>query len=351
MSSKPMAGKAALVCGAGGFIGHHLVKRLKREGFWVRGADLKFPRFSETEADDFMVGDLRDPYFVRHVIDRRFDEIYQLAADMGGAGYIFTGEHDADVMHNSASINLNIVHASRARNNKRIFYSSSACMYPEYNQLDPDNPTCAESSAYPAAPDSEYGWEKLFSERLYLAYGRNHGMDVRIARYHNIFGPEGSWNDGREKAPAAVCRKVAIASNGGEVEIWGDGKQTRSFLYVDECLEGTLRLMRSEFTGPVNIGSDEMVTIDQLVDIVAGIAGKSLKKRHIDGPTGVRGRNSDNRLIREKLKWAPSTALVDGLRPTYAWISGQVLRTARSGSEAVRASPAASQPTSIRAVS
>jgi nucleoside-diphosphate-sugar epimerase len=345
-----MAGKAALVCGAGGFIGHHLVKRLKREGYWVRSADLKFPRFSETEADDFMIGDLRDPYFVRHVIDRRFDEIYQLAADMGGAGYIFTGEHDADVMHNSASINLNIVHAAHARNNKRIFYSSSACMYPEYNQLDPDNPNCAESSAYPAAPDSEYGWEKLFCERLYLAYGRNHGMDVRIARYHNIFGPEGSWSDGREKAPAAVCRKVAMASNGAEIEIWGDGKQTRSFLYIDECLEGTLRLMRSEFTGPVNVGSDEMVTIDQLVDIVAGIAGKSLKKRHIDGPTGVRGRNSDNRLIREKLKWAPSTGLVDGLRPTYAWISGQVLRTARSGSEAVP-SPAESKPTSIRAVS
>jgi GDP-D-mannose 3', 5'-epimerase len=351
MSSKPMIGKAALVCGAGGFIGHHLVKRLKREGFWVRGADLKFPRFSETEADDFIVGDLRDPYFVRHAIDRRFDEIYQLAADMGGAGYIFTGEHDADVMHNSASINLNIVHAAHGRNNKRIFYSSSACMYPEYNQLDPDNPNCAESSAYPAAPDSEYGWEKLFSERLYLAYGRNHGMEVRIARYHNIFGPEGSWNDGREKAPAAVCRKVAMAPSGGEIEIWGDGKQTRSFLYIDECLEGTLRLMRSDFTGPVNIGSDEMVTIDRLVDLVAGIAGKSLKKRHIDGPTGVRGRNSDNRLIREKLNWSPSTVLGDGLRPTYAWISSQVMRNARSDGEALRVSPAASKPTSIRAVS
>jgi nucleoside-diphosphate-sugar epimerase len=351
MSSKAMTGKAALVCGAGGFIGHHLVKRLKREGFWVRGADLKFPRFSETEADDFMVGDLRDPYFVRHVVDRRFDEIYQLAADMGGAGYIFTGEHDADVMHNSASINLNIVHAAHTRNNKRIFYSSSACMYPEHNQLDPDNPNCAESSAYPAAPDSEYGWEKLFSERLYLAYGRNHGMEVRIARYHNIFGPEGSWNDGREKAPAAVCRKVAMAPSGGEIEIWGDGKQTRSFLYIDECLEGSLRLMRSDFTGPVNIGSDEMVTIDRLVDIVAGIAGKSLKKRHIDGPTGVRGRNSDNRLIRERLNWSPSTVLGDGLRPTYAWISSQVMRNAPSDGEALRVSPAASKPTSIRAVS
>jgi nucleoside-diphosphate-sugar epimerase len=283
------------------------------------------------------------------VVDRRFDEIYQLAADMGGAGYIFTGEHDADLMHNSASINLNILHAAYTRSNKRIFYSSSACMYPEYNQLDPDNPNCAESAAYPAAPDSEYGWEKLFSERLYLAYGRNHGMDVRIARYHNIFGPEGSWNDGREKAPAAVCRKVAMATNGGEVEIWGDGKQTRSFLYIDECLEGTLRLMRSDFTGPVNIGSDEMVTIDGLVDMVAGIAGKSLKTRHIDGPTGVRGRNSDNRLIREKLNWSPSTVLIDGLRPTYAWISGQMMRNARSDGEAL---PAASKKSaSIRAVS
>jgi GDP-D-mannose 3', 5'-epimerase len=351
MSWKQTGGKVALVCGAGGFIGHHLVRRLKREGCWVRGADLKFPRFSETEADDFLIGDLRDPYFVARVIDRRFDEVYQLAADMGGAGYIFTGEHDADVMHNSASINLNVVHAAYTRNNKRIFYSSSACMYPEYNQLDPDNPNCAESAAYPAAPDSEYGWEKLFSERLYLAYGRNHGMEVRIARYHNIFGPEGSWNDGKEKAPAAVCRKVAMASNEGEVEIWGDGKQTRSFLYIDECLEGTLRLMRSDFTGPVNIGSDEMVTIDQLVDIVGGIAGKSIKKRHIDGPTGVRGRNSDNRLIREKLSWSPSTVLVDGLRPTYAWISSQVMRNARSDGEALRVATAASKPTSIRAVS
>jgi GDP-D-mannose 3',5'-epimerase len=323
-------GKVALVCGAGGFIGHHLVKRLKREGFWVRGTDLKFPRFSETEADDFVVGDLRDQGFVREVIDRRFDEIYQLAADMGGAGYIFTGENDADVMHNSATINLNVLDAALKRNNKRIFYSSSACMYPEYNQLDPDNPNCAEGSAYPAAPDSEYGWEKLFSERLYLAYARNHGMEVRIARYHNIFGPEGSWNDGKEKAPAAVCRKVAVAIDGGEVEIWGDGKQTRTFLYIEECLEGTLRLMRSNFTGPVNIGSDEMVTINQLVDIVAGIAGKSVRKRHIDGPTGVRGRKSDNRLVREKLGWAPSALLADGLRPTYEWIRAQALRNERA---------------------
>src|SRR6476659_7383946 len=333
--------RTALVCGAGGFIGGHLVRRLKGEGFWVRGVDLKFHEYAETEADDFVIGDLRDQSFCRSVVDRGFDEVYQLAADMGGAGYIFTGEHDADVMHNSASINLNIVHAAYARNNKRIFYSSSACMYPEHNQLDPDNPNCEESSSYPAAPDSEYGWEKLFSERLYLAYGRNHGMEVRIARYHNIFGPEGSWNDGKEKAPAAVCRKVAMATNGGEIEIWGDGKQTRSFLYIDECLEGTIRLMRSEFSGPVNIGSDEMVTIDQLVDMVAKIAGKDIQKHHVDGPTGVRGRNSDNRLIREKLDWSPSTILVDGLRPTYAWISGQVMRNARSGGEVQRVSAAA----------
>jgi GDP-D-mannose 3', 5'-epimerase len=326
MSNKPNSGKLALVCGAGGFIGHHLVRRLKREGFWVRGTDLKFPRFSETEADDFVIGDLRDQYFVKGMVDRRFDEIYQLAADMGGAGYIFTGGHDADVMHNSATINLNMINAAHARNNKRIFYSSSACIYPEYNQLDPENPNCAESTAYPAAPDSEYGWEKLFSERLYLAYARNYGIEVRIARYHNIFGPEGSWNDGKEKAPAAICRKVAMATNGGEVEIWGDGKQTRSFLYVEECIEGTVRLMRSNFSGPVNLGSDEMVTINQLVEMVATIAGKSVRKRHIKGPTGVRGRNSDNRLIRAKLNWSPSTELVNGLRPTYEWIRAQVMR-------------------------
>ena len=344
MSQSQGSGKLALVCGAGGFIGHHLVKRLKREGFWVRGTDLKFPRFSETEADDFVIGDLRDQNFVKHVVDRRFDEIYQLAADMGGAGYIFTGEHDADVMHNSATINLNILDAARMRNNKRIFYSSSACMYPEYNQLNPDNPNCAEASAYPAAPDSEYGWEKLFSERLYLAYAKNYGMEVRIARYHNIFGPEGSWNDGKEKAPAAICRKVASAPDGGEVEIWGDGKQTRSFLYIDECLEGTLRLMRSNFAGPVNIGSDEMVTINRLVDIVAGVAGKSVRKRHIDGPTGVRGRKSDNHLIRERLNWSPSTALVDGLRPTYEWIRAQAMRNLQSNGQTLHVSSVMSKP-------
>jgi nucleoside-diphosphate-sugar epimerase len=349
MSSKSVAGRVALVCGAGGFIGHHLVRRLKREGFWVRAADLKFPRFSETEADDFVIGDLRDRYFVRQLVDRRFDEIYQLAADMGGAGYIFTGEHDADVMHNSATVNLNVLQAAHDRNSRRIFYSSSACIYPEHNQLDPDNPNCAESSAYPAAPDSEYGWEKLFSERLYLAYSRNHGMQVRIARYHNIFGPEGSWNDGKEKAPAAVCRKVAMASNDGEVEIWGDGKQTRSFLYVDECLEGTTRLMRSDFMGPVNIGSDEMVTINQLVDSVAGIARKTLRKRHIDGPTGVRGRNSDNRLIREKLNWSPSTLLLDGLQATYGWINNQVMRNARPNGDTLQNAAVTPKPRPVSA--
>jgi len=327
------SGKRALVCGAGGFIGHHLVRRLKQEGLWVRGVDLRYPRFSDTAADDFIIGDLRDQSVAGYVLDEYFDEIYQLAADMGGAGYIFTGYHDADVMHNSSSINLNVLHNACKHKNKRIFYSSSACIYPEFNQRDPNNPTCDEASAYPAAPDSEYGWEKLFSERLYLAYARNCEMDVRIARYHNIFGPEGSWNDGKEKAPAAICRKVAMAPDGGEVEIWGDGEQTRSFLYVEECIEGTLRLMRSSFTGPVNIGSDEMVTINQLVDMAAGIGGKSVRKRHVEGPTGVRGRNSDNRLVCAKLGWSPSTALVKGLRPTYEWIRAQVMRNVSANRE------------------
>jgi nucleoside-diphosphate-sugar epimerase len=320
--------QTALVLGAGGFIGGHLVKRLKREGFWVRGVDLKFHEHAETEADDFVIGDLRDQTFTRSVIDRPFDEVYQLAADMGGAGYIFTGEHDADIMHNSATINLNVLDALHKRNIRRVFYSSSACMYPAYNQEDPDNPNCSESSAYPAAPDSEYGWEKLFSERLYLTYGRNYGMQTRVARYHNIFGPEGTWTGGKEKAPAAICRKVASAHNGDTIEIWGDGKQTRSFLYVDECVEGTIRLMRSNFSGPVNIGSEEMVTIDGLVDLVSDIAGKRIEKQHISGPVGVRGRNSDNRLIHEKLGWAPSKLLRDGLEPTYAWIEQQLRRNA-----------------------
>ena len=316
--------RSALVCGAGGFIGGHLVKRLKSEGFWVRGVDLKFNEYAETEADDFAIGDLREQSFCRSIVDRCFDEVYQLAADMGGAGYIFTGEHDADVMHNSATINLNVLDACYKRRIRRIFYSSSACMYPAYNQEDPSNPLCSEGSAYPAAPDSEYGWEKLFSERLYLAYRRNYGMQTFVARYHNIFGPYGTWNGGREKAPAAICRKVAGAKSGSEIEVWGDGNQTRSFLYVDECLEGTSRLIRSGFAGPVNIGSEEMVTINQLVDLVSDIAGKRIIKRHVAGPQGVRGRNSDNRLIEEKLQWAPSMPLRAGLEITYAWIEAQV---------------------------
>ena len=323
-----MSTKTALVCGAGGFIGSHLVRRLKQDGFWVRGVDLKFPEFSETAADDFVIGDLRDFDFCRAVIDRRFDEVYQLAADMGGAGYIFIGENDADIMHNSATINLNLLEAARRRATRRIFYSSSACMYPAHNQEDPDNPNCAEESAYPAAPDSEYGWEKLFSERLFLAYQRNHGIAVRVARYHNIFGPEGTWTGGKEKAPAALCRKIAAAPAGGAIEIWGDGQQTRSFLYIDECVEGTLRLMRSDFSGPVNIGSQEMVSINGLAEMIMGIAEKPLGINNIPGPTGVRGRNSDNRLIREKLGWAPQRSLAEGLAPTYRWIERQLLRNA-----------------------
>ncbi len=316
--------KKALVCGAGGFIGSHMVKRLKEEGFWVRGVDLKYPEFGDTHADDFVIGDLREQQVCRAIVDRRFDEVYQFAADMGGAGFVFTGEHDADIMHNSGLINLNILDCCHKRNIKRVFYSSSACIYPEYNQLDPDNPNCAEDSAYPASPDSDYGWEKLFSERLYLAYHRNHGMEVRIARYHNIFGPEGSWCDGREKAPAAMCRKVAETADNGEIEMWGDGKQTRSFLYIDECIEGTLRLTRSDWTGPVNIGSDEMVTINQLAETAMEIAGKKLTIKHIPGPLGVRGRNSDNSLIEKQLGWRPSYSLKKGMDITYRWVEEQV---------------------------
>lgn len=322
--------QTALVCGAGGFIGSHLVKRLKKEGYWVRGVDLKFPEFSPSAADEFVIGDLRDQGVCRDITDRSFDELYQLAADMGGAGYIFTGDHDADVMHNSATINLNLVERCRLKGIKKVFYSSSACMYPAYNQENPDNPKCSEDSAYPAAPDSEYGWEKLFSERLYLAYQRNYGLEVRIARFHNIFGPEGTWRGGKEKAPAAICRKVAEAPLNGDIQIWGDGKQTRSFLYIDECIEAVRKLVASDFMGPVNIGSEEMVTINKLVEIVTGIAGKQLTVKHVTGPTGVRGRNSDNGLIRKKLGWAPSAALHDGLTLTYTWIHGQVQKE-RSG--------------------
>jgi GDP-D-mannose 3',5'-epimerase len=316
--------RTALVCGAGGFIGSHLVERLKNEGFWVRGVDVKAPEFERSAADEFVIADLREQSDCRALFDRRYDEIYQLAADMGGAGYIFTGENDAQVMHNSASINLNVLEAARLRNCTKIFYSSSACIYPEHNQEDPRAPITNEASAYPANPDSDYGWEKLFSERLYQAYARNHGMQVRIARYHNIFGPLGTWSGGREKAPAAVCRKVAEASDGGEIEIWGDGKQTRSFLYIDECLEGTLRLTRSEQCGPFNIGSEEMVTINDLAMMAMEIAGKKLRLKHIPGPTGVRGRNSDNELIGRSLGWTPSRPLREGIEKTYAWIEAQV---------------------------
>ena len=320
--------KRALVCGAGGFIGGHLVARLKSEGYWVRGVDIKEHEYRETGADEFLVLDLRSERNVRTAFDGGFDEVYQLDSDMGGAGYIFTGEHDADVMHNSAMINLNVAKiASECEDMPVVFYSSSACMYPEHNQMDPDNPNCAEDSAYPADPDSEYGWEKLFSERLYLSYHRNYGLPVRIARFHNIFGPYGSWNNGKEKAPAAICRKVAEASEGGEVEVWGDGLQTRSFLYVDECLEGVRRLVQSDCIDPVNIGSDEMVTINQLVDIACEVGEKTVVKNHIPGPQGVRGRNSDNTFIEKCIGWKPQTKLIDGVRETYNWIESQLVTT------------------------
>lgn len=320
--------KKALVLGAGGFIGNHLVNRLKNENFWVRGVDLKKNEYQETKADEFIVGDLTNPEIAEQVLRGHdgapFDEVYQLAADMGGAGYIFSGENDANVMHNSALINLNVVHYATKHKAKKIFYSSSACMYPEHNQLDRNNPNCEESSAYPANPDSEYGWEKLFSERLFLAYNRNYQLNVRIARFHNIFGPMGSWNNGKEKSPAAICRKVAQAEDGGEIEIWGDGEQTRSFLYIDECLEGIRRLMDSDFLGPVNIGSDEMVTINRLADIACEVANKKLLKKHIPGPLGVRGRNSDNRLIKQKLNWTPILPLKEGISKTYNWIQSEL---------------------------
>jgi GDP-D-mannose 3',5'-epimerase len=317
--------KRALVCGAGGFIGGHLVSRLKSEGYWVRGVDLKEPEFNTTAADDFILADLRLASSWESVLDSDFDEAYQLAADMGGAGFVFSGAHDAEIMHNSAMINLHMADFGVKRGTKKVFYSSSACMYPAYNQEDPRNPKCAEETAYPAAPDSEYGWEKLFSERLYFAYHRNYGLNVRVARFHNIFGPQGTWEGGREKAPAALCRKVAEQPDGGEIEIWGDGEQTRSFLYVDECVEAIRRLMEHPgFHGPVNIGSEEMVTINQMANMIMKIAGKRVLIRHIDGPLGVRGRNSDNTLIRAKLGWEPTMRLHDGLALTYRWIEQQV---------------------------
>jgi GDP-D-mannose 3',5'-epimerase len=329
--------KTALVLGAGGFIGSHMVKRLKSEGYWVRGVDLKYPEYSKSESDEFIIADLRDASAVRRVIRfsghsgnfykqiedkfcKPFDEIYQFAADMGGAGFVFSGENDADIMHNSVTINLNVLEEQskfnkiKDVNKTKIFYSGSACMYPDHNQLDPDNPDCREESAYPANPDSEYGWEKLFSERLYFAYNRNYGIPVRVARYHNIFGPEGTWEGGREKAPAAICRKVAyLQEEDGIIDVWGDGKQTRSFLYIDECIEATRRLMDSDFIGPINIGSEEMVTINQLVDTTAKVAGKKVIKNHISGPLGVRGRNSNNDLVLE-----------DGIKKTYNWIEEQI---------------------------
>jgi len=314
--------KKCVVFGAGGFIGGHLVAKLKSLGHWVRGVDIKRHEFIKSVADEFIVADLRDKSSVELVIDDTINEVYQLAADMGGAEFVFTGENDADIMHNSAIINLHVCEVCVKRGVDKVFYSSSACIYPEYNQLDPDNPNCEESSAYPANPDSEYGWEKLLSERLFLSFKRNKGLNVKIARFHNIFGPYGTWCGGREKAPAAICRKVAQAN--GEIEVFGDGKQTRSFLIVDECVEGILQLMNSDFCGPVNIGSDEMVTINQLVDMVCEIAGKTLKKKHIPGPLGVRGRNSDNRLIKEKLGWAPSKPLKDGMKKTYEWIKNEL---------------------------
>jgi GDP-D-mannose 3', 5'-epimerase len=325
-----MAEKTALVCGAGGFIGGHLVKRLKDEGYWVRGVDIKQHEFAKTAADDFVRGDLRDPRLCERITrDVKFDELYQLAADMGGAGYVFTGEHDACVMHNSATINLNMAEQARLTGIGRVFYSSSACIYPQEIQKTTDNPGLKESMAYPAHPDSEYGWEKLFSERLFMAHMRNYGMTVRVARFHNTFGPEGTWQGGREKAPAAMCRKVAETPDGGEMEIWGDGEQTRTFLYVDECLEGIRRLMRSDFPGPVNIGSDELISINNLARMAMKIAGKDVKIKHIPGPLGVRGRNSDNSFIQEKLGWRPSTKLIDGMTVTYRWIADQVRQQAK----------------------
>jgi nucleoside-diphosphate-sugar epimerase len=317
--------KKALVCGAGGFIGGHLVKRLKAEGYWVRGVDIKQHEFRKTDTDDFIQADLREQDVCRQVTsDLQFDELYQLAADMGGAGYIFTGEHDAVVMHNSATINLNMAERARITGIKKIFYSSSACIYPAHIQEETDNPGLKETDAYPAGPDSEYGWEKLFSERMYMAYARNYGIEIHIARFHNIFGPYGTWKGGREKAPAAICRKVAETPDGGEIEIWGDGRQTRTFLIVDECIEGIRRLMDSQISTPVNIGSDELISINDLAKMAMDIAGKKMSIKHIPGPLGVRGRSSDNTYIQQVLGWCPATKLIDGIRVTYRWISKQI---------------------------
>lgn len=321
-----MIKKKAVVLGGGGFIGGHLITRLIKENYWVRGVDIKFHEYKESDANEFIIADLRDPKSVDLVIDNTIDEVYQLAADMGGAKFVFTGENDADIMHNSALINLNVCDTCVKKSVKKVFYSSSACMYPEYNQLDPQNPKCSEDSAYPAGPDSEYGWEKLFSERLFLAFQRNKGLDIRIARFHNIYGPLGTWTGGREKAPAAMCRKVSEAKDNSQIEVWGDGLQTRSFLYIDECIEGIIRLMQSEtFKGPVNIGSEEMVTINELAQMTIDLSGKKLTIKNIDvSQIGVRGRNSDNKLIQEKLGWSPNCLLLEGITKTYEWIKQQV---------------------------
>ena len=320
--------KTALVLGAGGFIGSHLVTRLKSEGYWVRGVDIKYPDFSNSTADDFVIADLRDPLKTSVVMyapnQSPFDEVYQLAADMGGAGYINTGDHDADVVHNSMLINLNVLNEAHKKNVKKIFYASSACVYNEHNQLDPENPNCKEDSVYPAQPDSEYGWEKLFSERLYATYNRNYGIDIRIARFHNIFGPEGTFDGGKEKAPAAICRKVAKTPTNGEIEVWGDGLQTRSFLYIDEAIEGVRRLMNSDYKDPINIGSEEIISMNGLANLVAGLADKHIEIKNIPGPQGVRGRTSDNTLIKEKLGWAPTQPLHIGLTETYKWIASKI---------------------------
>jgi nucleoside-diphosphate-sugar epimerase len=315
--------KTSLVLGAGGFIGNHLVLTLKKQGHNVIGIDLKYPEFCTTQADEFIIGDLREQSFVRESI-KKVDEIYQLAADMGGAGYVFTGDHDADILHNSALINLNVIEQVKKQQIKKVFYSSSACIYPLRNQQDPNNPDCAEHTAYPADPDSEYGWEKLFSERLYLAFAKNYNIDVKIARYHNIFGPMGTWQGDKAKAPAAICQKVATAKNQDQVKIWGTGKQTRSFLYVDECIEATVRLMNSEFSGPVNIGSEEIVTINQLAQMIIDVSGKNLEIINTAGPVGVAGRNSNNTLVKKYLGWNYSMSLRQGIEKTYQWINDQV---------------------------